>query len=217
MEVLKIIVWPITVILIVLLIIFLFKKSINDLIKRISGFKYGKLGADIVQHRQEKTDKALFEQDQEARPNQAIEKALGLFSPSTLEKIKKLVENESKINEISEPHLKIEVLSKYSQALYIIFSFERLYNIIFGSQLYILDFVNTNNSQTRESLKVFYDNATEKNPGFFDSYSYDEYLDFLISYELILFNKDGTCNITWFGRDFLKFLIETGKTLNKRF
>ena len=215
MEALKILACPISVILIVVFIVLLLKKSIQDLIARISGIKYGKIGADVAHPRQEKTEKSFFEQ--EDNRNETIEKALGIFSATTLERAKNVVESESKINEVTDVNKKVETLTKYAEALYLILSFDRLYNTIFGSQLFILDFVNTDNTQTKEQLKIFYDNAKEKNSHFFDTYSYDDYIEFLVLHELIVFAKDGSCGITWLGRDFLKYLIETGKTFNKRY
>src|SRR5690606_30773553 len=117
-----------------------------------------------------------------------------------------VVESESKIKEFTDVNKKVEILTKYAEALYLILSFDRLYNTIFGNQLFILDLVNTNNTQTKEDLRIFYDNAREKYPNFFDTYPYDDYIEFLISHELIVFSNDGYCAITWLGRDFLKYL-----------
>jgi hypothetical protein len=115
------------------------------------------------------------------------------------------------------------MLEKYSQALYITLIFERLYSNIYGSQISILKAVNSS-SETKDSLKRFYDDAVNNYTAFFAGYPYDEYLKFLVHRELI--NETETVNghesekligITAFGRDFLKFMIETGKPFNKSF
>jgi len=217
MEILKILAWPIAVIIIVIVIVLILKKSFQDLLTRITKLKYGDTIAEVSQTRQETKEKSLLAQNQVDKPNENIEKALGIFSVPTLERAKNVVEDEAKINEIVEDSKKVETLTKYAEALYLILSFERLYNNIFGSQLYILDFVNTNNTQSKDDLKIFYDGAKDKYPDFFDAYSYDDYFNFLVSHDLIIINTDETCGITWLGRDFLKYLIETGKSINKRF
>jgi hypothetical protein len=217
MEVLKILVWPIAVIIIVIIVVLLLKKSLQDLLTRVTKLKYGETVAEVSQVRQEANEKSLIAQSQVDKPNETIEKALGIFSSSTIDRAKNVVETESKINELTDDSKKVDRLIKYSEALYLILSFERLYNSIFGSQLYILDFINTINTETKNDLKVFYDNAKEKYPDFYETYSYDEYFNFLLNHELIIINKDNTCSITWLGRDFLKYLIETGKTISKRF
>lgn len=217
MEILKIIVWPITVIVIVLIIIILFKKSLKDILNRITKLKYGETVAEVSQSRQETSEKSLLTQNQTDKPNETIEKALGLFSRPTIEKAKSIVETETRISELTDTNSKVETLMKYSEALYLILTFDRLYNHIFGSQLYILNFVNTSSTQTKNDLKIFYDGAKERYPDLFETYSYDEYFDYLLAHELLLINKDNTCAITWLGRDFLKYLIETAKTFNKRY
>lgn len=219
MEILKVLAWPIAVIVIVIVIVIvlILKKSFQDLLTRITKLKYGDTIAEVSQTRQETNEKSLLAQNQVDKQNENIEKALGIFSVLTLDRAKTVVEDESKINEILEDSKKVETLTKYAEALYLILSFERLYNNIFGSQLYILNFVNTNNTQTKDGLKIFYDGAKERHPDFFDSYPYDDYFSFLINHDLIIINKDNTCGITWLGRDFLKYLIETGKSISKRF
>ena len=61
----------------------------------------------------------------------------------------------------------------------------------------------------------FYENAKERNPRFYENYPYEQYLDFLKAYDLILFEKDGRIGITILGRDFLKYIIETGLPMEK--
>lgn len=118
MEILKILVWPITVIVIVLIIILLFKKSLKDILNRITKLKYGETVAEVSQTRQETSEKSLLAQNQTDKPNETIEKALGLFSRPTIEKAKGVVEAETKINELIDTNIKIETLIKYSEALY---------------------------------------------------------------------------------------------------
>jgi len=205
MDILKIIVWPVVAIVIVLLL----KKSITDLLGRVTKIGYGKLGAE-TQHKQSTTDKPPL-------VNETIQKVLGIFSQETIERAEKVVNNESKVEGISDDSDKVKTLHKYAQALYLIFTFERIYNIIFGSQLYILDCVNTESRETKTSLKRFYDSAVQNFPNFYSNYAYQEYFQFLITFELIIINDDETCHITWLGRDFLKYLVENGKPLMKQF
>ncbi len=125
------------------------------MIARITKLKYGETVAEVSQNRQEASDKSLLLQNQTDKPNENLEKALGIFSKPTIDKAKAIIENVTLLNEITDSNKKIELLIKYAEAIYLIHSFEQLYNIIFGSQLYILDFVNTNNAQTKNQLQVF--------------------------------------------------------------
>jgi len=217
MEIFKILAWPIAVIIIVLMVVLILKKSIIDILSRVTKLKYGDTVAEVSKSLQDKAEQSLLGQSQSDRPNENIERALGLFSQSTLDRAKTFIENESGIHEINDINFKVETLIKYSEALYLILSFESIYNMIFGSQLYILDYVNTDRSQTKNDLRSFYDAAKDKYPDFYNSYSYDDYFEFLINHELIAINSTNCCEITWLGRDFLKYLVETAKTINKRY
>jgi hypothetical protein len=209
-EFIKIIIWPIVAIIIVLIL----RKTIINLLNRINKIGFAGLAAEAVQQKDSieriQPEKGIKNEIK----NEVLEKGLGIFSNHTLERVSNKVQEESKVNTFKSTEDKIDILHKYSQALYLILTFERLYNSIYGSQLDILERTNTN-TENRETLKRFYDSAVNKYPEFYSNYTYDEYLDFLISQDLIIFNEEGNCSITWLGRDFLKFLIESGKSLNK--
>ena len=214
-DFLEVLIWPIVAIVVVLIL----KRTIINLINRITKIGYGKLGAEATQQQQqiENPDKTLLEQSAHESKNEIVEKALGLFSQQTIERAKSVVNNESNVNEISDIKDKVDVLHKYSQALYLILSFERIYNVIFGSQLYILVLVNTKNTDTKASLKRYYDDAVKDYPKFYETYSYDDYFAFIENGELITLNENGNYEITFLGRDLLKYLVETGKSINKRY
>lgn len=206
MEILPIIIWPLATILIFLLL----RKSLLDLINRISKIGYGKLAAETSATKQNASETTLLE-------NETVQQVLGSYSYETISKFVKIVNNESKIEVLHDDPEKVRILHKYSQAILLIHTFERLYNVIFGSQLLILDMINTNNSTTKSSLEPYYLSATKQYPNFYANYSYDSYFEFLLTQELITITSDGFCQITFYGRDFLKFLVETGRSLMKSF
>ena len=209
-EVLKILIWPIVAIIVVLLL----RKTIINLLNRLNKFGFAGVAAEAVQQK-ENSERIVPEQGiKKPTKNELLEKGLGIFSAQTLERASSVVDDESKVETFENVDDKVEILHKYSQALYLILNFERYYNSIYGSQLYILERANTH-SETKESLKRFYDAAVKIHPEFYSNYSYDQYLDFLIIRELIIFDEQENCSITWLGRDFLKFLVETGRSLNK--
>jgi len=196
--------WPI-----LLLIIFLFLiKPIKNLINRMT--KVGHGGTTLEANQQVATI------NQEIREVTNVERALGLFRTETIEGFKEAVEKEADIEKLTTQEQKIEQLTKYSITLYIIKHFEQLYFSIYGSQLHILQHLNTFPDETKDSLKRFYDYAVEKYPNFYENYSYDEYINFLFNLSLIT-EKNGTVGITIMGVDFLKYLTEVGRNFNKRY
>lgn len=209
-EFIKILIWPIVAIIVVLIL----RKTIINLLNRINKIGFAGVAAEAVQQK-EISERILPEKGNKSSvKNEVLEKGLGIFSYHTLERVSKKVDEESKVDTFENQEDKVEVLHKYSQALYLILTFERFYNLIYGSQLDILERTNTH-SDNKESLKRFYDSAVKAYPEFYSGYTYEQYLDFLLSRDLIIFDEDGNCSITWLGRDFLKFLVDNGKSLNK--
>ena len=92
--------------------------------------------------------------------------------------------------------------------------FDSIYSSIFGSQIRILERLNTLLPETRDSLQIYYNNAENLNPKFFDNYPYKNYLNFLISFNLIREDNENI-SITELGIDFLKYLTESNKDVNK--
>ena len=154
--------------------------------------------------------------NQEIRKVSNVERALGLFREETIETFNNAVELESDIDKSQSQEQKNEQLKNYAITLYIIKHFDQLYYAIYGSQLHILQHLNTFQSETKTSLKRFYDFAVEQYPQFYENYSYDDYINFLYSSSLIT-EKDGNVGITILGVDFLKYLTEVGRNFNKRF
>ena len=92
----------------------------------------------------------------------------------------------------------------------ILILFERIYYLIFGSQIRLLQHLNSAFSAPKEEFKFYFDNTVELNPAFFKDYDYDQYLNFLIGNNLIDEDKNGIIAVSIIGRDFLKYIVEEG-------
>lgn len=204
MLVLDIMKWPILVMIILLLI----RRSVINLINRITKIGSGSTSLEIDQQ------KTAKKQEKEYVSN--VDKALGLFRTNTIEYFKKDVLQDINLDSIDSDSEKVDILLNYSIAIYIIRHYEMIYNSIYGSQLLILQQLNSDSYETIETVKRFYTSAVEKNPIFYKNYSYENYLDFLFSFNLIVIDKV-QMNITILGVDFLKYLTETSKTMIKMF
>ncbi|MBA7704865.1 hypothetical protein ES703_113687 [subsurface metagenome] len=93
-------------------------------------------------------------------------------------------------------------------------AFEQIYSTIWGSQIYILEHLNDRRliGALKEDIKTsFYDEAAIRWPNSFTNYSYDVYLNFLKSSNLII-EQNESLFITDFGVDFLQYLTRTGKS-----
>ena len=212
-ELLKTIAWP-TVSLIVL---FVLKAPISDLIRRIKKIGYDKAGIETesINTQKDKKDKKPIDFLSRESNNKNIEKALALFKPETIEYFENAIKLETNLESYKEPTDRVNVLYRYSQALYLIMHFNRIYERIFGSQIRLLQILNGSQREDKRSLKVFYDSVKDRNPSVFENYPYDQYLEFLKSNDLILFEPNGEIKITILGRDFIKYIVETGLSTEK--
>lgn len=110
----------------------------------------------------------------------------------------------------------IPVLVRHLAAARIALHFERAYSIVWGSQLAILQHVNTlgETGASMESLKPFYLQAAATYPQIYQKYAFEAYMGFLASQMLVEIKKDHAF-ITLVGREFLRWLIGEGRTLYK--
>ncbi len=138
-------------------------------------------------------------------------KSQGIFSVQTIQMAREAVLKESKIQEIPNLTDRLERLFNYTVSNYLRKQFDSIYAIVMDSQLELLEVVNGNGSYKKEDLIGFYNTSKEQ---FTEdiTITYDDYFQFFISFNLIIIGEDGCCKITWTGRDFLKYLVDAGKT-----
>lgn len=138
-----------------------------------------------------------------------------LFSEETIKGAENVIKTVTDYDGLTKDSERINVLLKYCELLFILNHFERIYNLIFGSQLRILQKLNSVVGEQKESLHKYYQYVSARNKDFFDNYSYDSYLDFMKKENLIIENNEGLIQITRTGIDFLIFLTDFGKPFDK--
>jgi len=194
--------WP----LVALIALLFIRKSIIGLINRIT--KIGHAGSSVEASQQQVAER------QEQKKFSNVEKALGIFRTETIDMVSEVVIRDTDIESMHTDQLKIDSLTNYSIMLYLIKHFESIYYSIFGSQILILQQLNTITYEDLDSLNRYYEYAVKQNPKFFEGYKYSDYINFLLGFNLIVY-EGKQINITNLGVDFLKYLTETGKNLNK--
>ncbi len=205
-ELVNALIWPTVVVIIILI----FKKQIQSLISRITkvgyGDKYIEAEQEIDVKKQKKDNKKVPEVSK-------IDRVLNFFQPETINTFLQEVDKDTNIETFEEETQKIELLRKYASIIFLMLHFDRIYYLIFGSQIKILQQLNKLLPETRESLRIFYDEI-KRSSVIFDNYSYEDYLNFLFSYSLIR-EDDGVVSLTILGSDFLKYLLDSNKSFNK--
>jgi hypothetical protein len=68
----------------------------------------------------------------------------------------------------------------------------------------------------REKVKTYYDNAARQYPERYANYSFEQWLSYMKGQILILEHPGDTVEITVRGRDFLKYMVHCGYSVNTK-
>lgn len=204
--------WP----LIVLILFFVFRLPLTNFLNNIKKFSYGSAAVETNTEKSQNEQIDKLENIDERLINHNFINFLTKFSTQTNEELEEIIEKETKFSEIKNFEAKTEQLYNYSKLIILLKNFERIYYVIFGSQIRILQRLNYSFTENKNDLKFYYENVAKVYPEIFKNYNYDDYLDFLFANKLI--NKEtDTITITTFGQDFLRYLIESNLSLEKRY
>ena len=108
------------------------------------------------------------------------------------------------------------VLTAYMASAFVAAAFEQLYNVIWTTQLQIVNEANARESLTEEEMRRFYNLGASASPAIYSKYAFEAYLRFLTAQELLTQTADGKYAITVKGRTFLMYLIHEGRQLTGR-
>jgi hypothetical protein len=191
---------PATVIPIIIFFFVFFRKNIAALIDRTKMVKFP--GTEIQAT-------APTQKPVETKPDETEKLMNALESPAlkaTEDEIRKDLENRGTVD-------KEKVLIRYLAVASLSILFERINALIWGSQIYILEHLNTIRTGVNkdEIKRLFYDDAITRYPLYYVGYSYEAYLRFLKASQLII-EENEILKITNLGVEFLRYLAETGRS-----
>jgi hypothetical protein len=107
---------------------------------------------------------------------------------------------------------RVNTLITHLAATQLVLAFESINKLIWGSQLELLLYVNSQfNGAAIDELKVFYERAAAAHPTGLKDYPFDSYLGFLINSGLLI-RTNGRVYITPFAKEFLAHLARSGAT-----
>jgi len=109
------------------------------------------------------------------------------------------------------------VLIRHLAGLMVVMMFERVYSLIWGSQIGVLQFLNSAGPAgvSAEFLRPWFDQAVAREPDAYAGDTLERWLSFLESNALIS-RQGSNWVITLEGREFLKYIIQQGYVLHKR-
>jgi hypothetical protein len=112
----------------------------------------------------------------------------------------------------------IDLLIKHLAATQLVHRAEVVYRTIFGSQIAILKFLNTNRrGLPKDRLLNVYDRVKAQFPVLYSTYTFEQYLSYMVSQGLILSETVDQFTLTIAGREFLKWMADMGLSEDKPF
>lgn len=189
-EFLKAVVWP----LVVLIFLIYNRKELKSFIGRVNmvKFPFGTFASD--------EDQKLSQQKEDTNDKEVDD---------IVSRLKGEYESRMNQTEAASNELRNEVESLKMQL-----DFERVYVIIFGSQLQLLSRL-MNGPFVRKTLDQYYGFVKNMYP-VFSSWDLDSYLSFLLRKELVSWDfQTGELKITQKGEVFLNYINKLGYVLNK--
>jgi len=201
-----ILIWPSVVLIIAIFFLLVYKKDISGLLSRVSGFKISSFNATT---KQDLANKPL--------DSSSSDELMKMFDSKFLLEREKYIKDDLNNRGITEDKESIKVLIRHLAGTQVQLIFERIYAMIYGSQIIILQHLNTkSNGDTKETILPIYSSATQQYVEEYKNYPFDEYMGFLTNYSLVE-KKNDRFFITHIGRDFLTFIAQTGKPIFKAY
>lgn len=210
--------WPICICLAVLVLgLFLlvrYQEPITRLIDRIKHI--GRSGVTT-------SDTTALATQEEVKDNVAktpADELLKSFDNQLLVEQEKLITdflNEKRISNAAERE---RVLTRYLANSYLIQRFDGIYSSIFGSQLRALEMLNqaAPNGLPLAAVEAWYEFGRAGNPNLYGEdgeYTFERWLSYMRRMTLIT-TIDTNVHATFFGQEFLKYLIQNSYSTDKR-
>ena len=158
----------IAAVLIFIAFFILFHKQIIGLFPRIKSIGKGWIALDSEQQK----SKA------EVDPQKEAESLMRQFDNALIREFEDIIKEEFNKKKLLGVE-GVPVLIRSIAALSIAYAFSETYRVIWGSQLSLLDYLNTQLSQPVVALRGFYNLGATQYPLYYTAYSFEQWLGFL--------------------------------------
>jgi hypothetical protein len=199
-KLLGILVWPGVTLVLGVIALFLFRQQLAVLISRTK--RVGKDGLETFE-------------SQPAPPTEekkSVEEFFRTFDNPLLLEVEQLILKDLKDRKIEAAPDREKALVRSLASTNLILHFERVHGLIWASQLTSLRYLNPRDEGAdRSELVPIYDAAKADYPERYENYPFERWLGFLKDANLIR-ERDSRVFITVQGREFLKYLIASGKS-----
>ncbi len=190
--------------LVVIVFLIIFYKPISEKVKKIKNI--GKAGV-------------AFEEQQDTASDQskAAEQLLSKLDNQYILDQEAGIRKEFGAKLGGNPKEMEKVLIRYLAVMYMVAEFEKIYRIIYGSQIKILLKLNNGIQTEAQQLLPYYQEAANEYPSIYQDYAFPDYMGYLTNESLVVLENNATYGITLKGRTFLSWLINIGYSFEKAF
>ena len=193
--------WPIVALILGIIGIFTFRRSLDGLIGRTHKLGKGLLEASPQQSVPPPVPSSTAAADAIMRE---FDNALLV---SFEEEVRKRLAERGIAGAVERERILIRQLSATQIALH----FERAYAAVFDSQLSLMRSLNSQPlGYPLPKLREWYAEIVAARPGL-EPFSFETYLGYLLSNNFVVSTEDDTLQLTTVGREFLKWMLDTGK------
>lgn len=148
-----------------------------------------------------------------AAPNELIRGIREFISPELLDPAVQQIKSElARVGGTAGEQ--IETLAHALASVNIQIAYERNYRVIFGSQIEALIAMNGPAGALEQLLSALYANAAARYPGFYKTFSYEQWKHFFVATGLTV-QTDAGLEISAFGRGFMKYMIDKSLPVQK--
>lgn len=205
-EIIKAFGWPHFSFLFGLIFLLLFKNQLGDLISRVTSI--GKEGVKAA---------PTPEAQREKKKTEAVQELLLAIGDSiVLRDIEGRIKSDLTDRELEIDGDTVKVLIKHLAAVKLLLEFEQVYNLIFGSQIYLLKKLNevVGQGQNRQNVIAHFKHVREMFKSDLGDWSFEQYMAFLINRSLVTVDNE-TYHVTNFGVEYLTWMARNGRSENR--
>ena len=222
--VLKYLSWPIAVVILVFVIVLVLRRPLSEVLHR-GGLRIGREGLTIdqasaaaaatLQSEAPPVDSA-FALDRDTEQRLTHVKQAGV-SPIVLEQQNRIRADLEKLRLTCNKDEAITILVQHLALYQLYYAAERIYRVIFGSQIRILKSLNLYGPTRISEIQAVYENAKNEFPKAYEAYPFPAYLNFLKTSNLAGTSDEIMYSITPLGKAFLQWIAMEGVSENKPF
>ena len=215
--------YPLVLLIVSLVFMLMFKRQLGSTIERIH--KIGPTGFEAVAPSQQIAVESITTDHHPnalhpATPNsfKEFQTAMAHYSFATATRKEREFKSSADIDSMTNDQLKA-IMTQVAGLLMMAYEFENTYNLIFGSQIRLLQDLNSvfGIGRPMEFVRGFYDSVLTATPNAFENFPFEQWLEFLRGRELIVADSTTIVRLTEEGRDFLRYMVQIGKSPTKPF